>query len=356
MKLFLIGGFLGSGKTTAISTACQMLLKEKVAVAVISNDQGSQLVDAAFTRSLNIPNSEVRNGCFCCNYDQFYSAIEDLKASAHPDIVFAEAVGSCSDLVATIVKPVLRFAPSIEISLSVFADGPVLLSSLEGRSSFINEDIQYIYKKQLDEAEILVVNKSDVLSEKEINKIRLTLSAEYPDKKLLFQDSRNEIAIKKWLNTLNEKTNEKATQSLNIDYERYAQGEAALAWLDGSLVIHSKRKAIQMCFEFINSMFDKISFQRLPVGHLKFFLESRDWKQKISYTSNEEKNKNSWNTNVVADRATLLVNARVEASSEQLREIFFRAIKKIERDDTYVELLNVACFQPAYPKPTYKLP
>ena len=75
MKLCLVGGFLGSGKTTAITTAGKMLFRQGIPVAIITNDQGSRLVDTAFATSLNIPNNEVRNGCFCCNYKQFAAAI-----------------------------------------------------------------------------------------------------------------------------------------------------------------------------------------------------------------------------------------------------------------------------------------
>ena len=171
MKLCLVGGFLGSGKTTAIATAAKLLTAEKISLAVITNDQGSQLVDAAFIRSLNIAGSQVGNGCFCCNYDQFYSSIEGLKASINPEIIFAEAVGSCADLVATIVQPLNRFHPGIDVSFSVFADGPVLLSSIEGRSSFVSNDIQYIYKKQLEEAGVVIVNKCDMLANGEMRKI-----------------------------------------------------------------------------------------------------------------------------------------------------------------------------------------
>src|SRR5262245_7852205 len=103
MKLCLVGGFLGSGKTTAIATAARVFARENIPVAVITNDQGSQLVDAAFIDSINLPGAEVKNGCFCCNYDQFYSTIENLKTTVAPQMMFAEAVGSCADLVATIV-------------------------------------------------------------------------------------------------------------------------------------------------------------------------------------------------------------------------------------------------------------
>ena len=354
MKLCLLGGFLGSGKTTAIITASKMLLREKVSVAVITNDQGSQLVDTAFTRSLNIPNTEVRNGCFCCNYGQFYTAIQNLNASKHPEIIFAEAVGSCADLVATIVKPMLRFDPETKIILSVFADGPVLLSSLEKRSSFISDDIQYIYKKQLEEAGILIVNKSDTLTDDEIDTIKSILESEYPGKKLLLLDSRDETSIKNWLHIINEKSSGKTFVSADIDYKKYAEGEAALAWLDASINIHSRGKAIDKSFEFINDMFDEISFQRFPIGHLKFFLQSGVWHQKISYT-NRQANKENLNNNIKGDHANVLVNARVETKPDQLKQIFFQAITKIKDQNCHIEVLQLDSFQPGYPKPTYRL-
>ena len=175
MKLCLVSGFLGSGKTTAITTASKMLLRDKVRAAIITNDQGSQLVDTAFTTNLKIPTGEIKNGCFCCNYDQFHSEIQRLNQSTQPEIIFAEAVGSCADLVATVINPTLRFDPATTITFSVFADGPVLLSMLDGRSLFISEDIQYIYKKQLEEANILVVNKSDMLDQDGMARIKLIL-------------------------------------------------------------------------------------------------------------------------------------------------------------------------------------
>ena len=64
MKLILTGGFLGSGKTTAIQHACNLLLKEKVKVAVITNDQGEELVDSKYLQNFLIPVKEVRKDVF----------------------------------------------------------------------------------------------------------------------------------------------------------------------------------------------------------------------------------------------------------------------------------------------------
>jgi Ni2+-binding GTPase involved in maturation of urease and hydrogenase len=92
MKLFLVGGFLGSGKTTAIVNACQHLIKKDQRVAVITNDQGDQQVDSAFVKSFGIPAAEVANGCFCCNYDQLDKHIHSFIKDIQPDIIFAESV------------------------------------------------------------------------------------------------------------------------------------------------------------------------------------------------------------------------------------------------------------------------
>ena len=95
MKLILIGGFLGSGKTTAIVRACQHLMAEGKKVAMITNDQGDQQVDSAFAKSLGINTREVSNGCYCCRYDDLASQLRSIEADNHPDLVFAESVGSC---------------------------------------------------------------------------------------------------------------------------------------------------------------------------------------------------------------------------------------------------------------------
>src|SRR6187402_45812 len=102
MKLFLIGGFLGSGKTTAIVNASHHLLRTKRRVAVITNDQGNQQVDTALVRNSGIPAEEVANGCFCCQYNELDSSINILMENYDPAIIFAEAVGSCTDLIATV--------------------------------------------------------------------------------------------------------------------------------------------------------------------------------------------------------------------------------------------------------------
>ena len=78
MDLHVVGGFLGSGKTTAIIGAAKELIRRGKKVGIITNDQGKYLVDTAFFRAENIPTMEVTGGCFCCNFHEFHDNFHRL--------------------------------------------------------------------------------------------------------------------------------------------------------------------------------------------------------------------------------------------------------------------------------------
>ena len=108
VTVHLVGGFLGSGKTTAIRSACELLEQRGETASVITNDQGTLLVDTAFLQGSH-PTREVTGGCFCCRYDQLVELLTEARRDGAQH-VFAEAVGSCADLVATVVRPLLGSA------------------------------------------------------------------------------------------------------------------------------------------------------------------------------------------------------------------------------------------------------
>ena len=172
MKLYLVGGFLGSGNTTAIYLAATSLLKQAKRIAIITNDQGDELVDTHYIKIAGVPTKEVTNGCFCCNYNQFMQAIDSLLPAGEPEIILAESVGSCADLVATIAKPIAKFRQEIHVVMSVFADAQLLHSLITGNASFLYEYVRYIYKKQLEEADLLIINKVDLLDEAELKTVK----------------------------------------------------------------------------------------------------------------------------------------------------------------------------------------
>jgi G3E family GTPase len=204
VNLHLVGGFLGSGKTTAIIHAAKALTEQGQRVGVITNDQGKYLVDTAFFRLATIPTLEVTGGCFCCNYHELNNRLVDIIAASQPDVVFAESVGSCADIVATVVKPLLKFGQEqfSLASFSVFTDARLLHQRLLLQEMPFSDDIVYIFDKQIEEAGLLVVNKTDLVSAQAVEEIQALLAEKFPGKRCLFQNSLTTQGVLPWLNQI----------------------------------------------------------------------------------------------------------------------------------------------------------
>ena len=351
MKIHLLSGFLGSGKTTAIQYASRALMQQGIKTGVITNDQGIKLVDGGLFEHLNIPNRQVMNGCFCCNYNDLDTSIDSLIQTNGTEIIFAESVGSCTDIVATVLKPLLRFRPAAHVTVSVFADARLLQMMFRNGASVFDKTVNYIYFKQLEEAGIIVVNKIDLINKQELIEIKKQMEEKYPGKILLYQNSLDEDSIRQWLNTVNGYQQAATLKSLNIDYDIYAAGEASLAWLDEELEIFSPdNNALQHAQDLMNTIFKKINEQQISIGHLKFLINHEI---KISFTLNTQPI--SALRIAPATSAILLINLRVQTTPAIIVQIITNAVGEIEAKYGCRVIANSqSSFQPSYPRPTYR--
>jgi len=326
---------------------------------VITNDQGVKLVDGDFFKALDIPGRQVVNGCFCCNYNDLDESIQSLIETDNTEVIFAESVGSCTDIVATVLKPLLHFRPSASITVSAFADIRLLRMILDGKSNSFDESVYYIYRKQLEEAGIIIINKIDLVSDKELQAIKQLMLEKYGTRILLYQNSLDEDSIYKWLHTLNEYKSAEGLKSLSIDYDIYAAGEAQLAWFDQELEIYSSvNNAIGDAENLINIIYKKIIGEQYPLGHVKFLVNGT---LKVSFTSNKElvaslKNDlKSANRDQSGAKAALLINIRVQTTPEKITQLVNDAIHELEMQPGCKLMVNsVASFQPGYPKPMHR--
>lgn len=112
--LILVGGFLGAGKTTWLARAGLALQERGLSAGLITNDQAGQLVDTKQLADGGFRVEEVTGGCFCCRFEDLVSAAERLAEPGMPDVVLGEPVGSCTDLAATVLRPVRKYFPYAE--------------------------------------------------------------------------------------------------------------------------------------------------------------------------------------------------------------------------------------------------
>ena len=240
----MLGGFLGAGKTTALLRLALSLQLKELRVGLITNDQASGLVDSALAEELNLPVREIARGCFCCRSESLVEALDRLETHSQPQVFLAEPVGSCTDLVATVSLPLERIYQKgfVMAPYAVVVDPYRAMQSLgvEGELLF-SPDVNYIYRKQLEEAEIIVINKVDVISPERLAGLRSALEREYPETRIMEIASRDGTGVEALFDILGTETG-KTRQVMEMDYERYAVGEALLGWVNIQGVLEAAEK------------------------------------------------------------------------------------------------------------------
>ena len=279
-RYIMIGGFLGAGKTTAMARLARRLTDRGQRVGLISNDQSSGLVDTALLRSKGFPVEEIPGGCFCCRFHSLVEAADRLDQSTRPDVFLAEPVGSCTDLVATVSYPLRRiYGKRFEVApMSVLVD-PVRAARIFGleKGPLFSEKVVYVYRKQLEEADIIVVNKTDSISESLRQTLVSTLESSFPRSAVVACSAKEGTGLDAWFDLLDTRKPGSAP-SMDLDYDLYAEGEALLGWLNCTVQLDSDSPfdANQALVRLARDLRSRLQAVGGEIAHLKMTLDAGD--------------------------------------------------------------------------------
>ena len=383
MQLHLVGGFLGSGKTTAIGSACESLRDRGLRAAVVTNDQGEMLVDTRALAATGVATAEVTGGCFCCRYDELVERIAALAADG-ADHLFAEAVGSCVDIARTVVNPLLRRREvALEaVTFSVLADVRLLADALAGRPlPWANPALRYLFERQLAEAPLVVATKADLVAAAAGDRAGLAdaLQAAFPGQRVLVQDSRTAAGVAAWVRHVAAAGAVSALQpadallpGVEVDYDRYGAAEAALAWCDREVELTGiEGRATAAARTVIERVVAALRRGDAAVGHLKFLIRDHYRDAKVSITAADLAHgggpgQDAWQAqlpDLAGVRVTLIVNARVEMDAGALARLIDQAVAAavaaLNREPASVPVQvrtsSRSAFHPAYPEPVYRV-
>lgn len=353
-KLIFTGGFLGAGKTTLIMKVADLLRERGKKTGIITNDQAPDLVDTRLLSDGNLNIAEVSGSCFCCDFKALRRAMDKVGKNIKADIIIAEPVGSCTDLSATLINPI-RAMMKTEVSvapLTVLAD-PGRLKAILTESSGINPSAAYIIRKQLEESDIIAITKTDMYPEDEIRSISEKLKANFPECDIMALSSKTGEGLSVWLDKVLS-DNDSGKHIIDLDYDKYAEGEAALGWLNCSVTLSGNQVDWDVFTRNFMTVFtSKFDNNNITVGHIKTILETEDRYIAANQTGGAETLNFRWSAGV-ADLAEMIVNARVETTPKELEEAFLDALRSATSEKITSEINRLRCISPGYPNPTYR--
>lgn len=196
----VVTGFLGAGKTTLIRHLLEQAAGRRLALIV--NEFGDVGVDGDILRECGIDSCpaenivELANGCLCCTVaDDFVPAIEALLArDPKPDHIIVETSGLAlpKPLVKAFDWPAVRARLTVDGVVAVvdgaavaagrFADDPAALAAQRAGDGAVDHDnpLEEVYEDQLLCADLIVLNKSDLLDEARLADVRAAIAATVP--------------------------------------------------------------------------------------------------------------------------------------------------------------------------------
>jgi G3E family GTPase len=363
-QYIMLGGFLGAGKTTAVLQLARHLQAQGKSVGLITNDQSFGLVDTTLLGSHGFPVEEITGGCFCCRFNSLLEASERLSTESRPDVFIAEPVGSCTDLRASVSYPLRRiYGDDFTVApLSVLVD-PIrarrILGLDEGRS--FSSKVLYVYDRQLEEADIIVINKCDLLSPESLAELRSALEAKYPRARLMVASAREGIGLEPWFAavTATELPNEPA---MEVDYELYAEGEALLGWFNSTVQLESETAfdGNQLLRDLAGHIQRRLAAQGLEIAHLKMTLSPDEDGGDIGVLNlvrNDGEAEHSHRLREPLESGQLILNLRAEGDPEDLKAAALDALTRC--GEAFAGLRHrvehVEHFRPGKPVPTYRL-
>jgi G3E family GTPase len=357
-KLILIGGFLGSGKTTLMMALGEELAKRGARVAVVTNDQGEFLVDTAYARSKGITAGEVLGGCFCCNFGELVGILENLEETEKPDYIFAEPVGSCTDLAATVLGPMKLYHDEL-VEL-----GPYLVLADGGRMRGEYEHLrlekpvtprEVLVAHQLKEASVLILSKDDLLTIPDRDKSVARLKRLVPGAEILHCSTQSGVGLEGIIAMLKDSPPLNLPVPVDIDYEVYAAAEAELGWYNG-LVSFSSKTPFSPTDLAMDMMTDLKKMLGSDAAHAKILVSSTAGSMKVGLAGGRLQAESAIDYDADVDRVGLTLNIRSLGAPERLEDAARGLIEEaagrygLEESGYRSEALI-----PGAPKPTHRL-
>jgi G3E family GTPase len=357
----MVGGFLGAGKTTAMLRLAEHLTSRGRRVGLITNDQSTGLVDTSIVAAKGFPVQEITGGCFCCRFNSLTEAADRLTRESRPDVFLAEPVGSCTDLRATVQYPLRRlYGDDYRVApLSVLVDPKraARVLGLEAGPSF-SAKVLYVYSKQLEEADIIVINKRDLLNDLQRDGLARALRARFPDADVVTVSARTGENLGDWFDRLS--TPSAPRPAMEIDYDLYSDGEALLGWLNATVRLTSATPfdGNEFLHRLAAGVHDRLARAGIEIAHFKMTLapETGDDLGVLNLVRTDGRAESPYRLADDLTEGELIINLRAEGAPVELKASALAALEQSAREaHVTATTIHIEHFRPGRPKPTYRM-
>ncbi|HXR70296.1 GTP-binding protein [Actinocrinis sp.] len=299
ITLVPLSGFLGSGKTTTLISAAIAMQRTGRRVAVVTNDPGAGLVDTNLARGGLDEVAELAGGCLCRRLPDLAALLADADMAGKADVVLVEASGSCADLRNTVVRPLReRYRGRMTVAPLTAVVDPLRLAAFTRAAERCEPepDLGYVFGRQLVEAELLAINKTDLIGDERTAKLEARLAADYPRAAVLPYSATTGVGLEELIRAWTRPNPALESQGAQVravrgepklDFTRYADAESQVAWLNEAFRVtaaESAFDAVAWAKTVLRQLSEWSAAAGYFVGHIKLAVRTPAGLAKLSVT------------------------------------------------------------------------
>ena len=277
-RFMVVSGFLGAGKTTTMLALTEYINSHGKRAAIIANDLGaSNIIDAEYSGRQNVEVATVAGVCICYAEELLLERIYRLNKEPK-DIVMSDIPG-CGLGALEHVYGMLDQKYKDEILLAPFVviTDPERLRMIMPEKASINlpEDMKFLLEAQLKEADCIVLNKTDLMTEEEIERYVKFLEQVRPGIPVFAISAKEKTGLEPLVNYI--LTEESEVNITDIGYydQAFIDAEEKMSWFNRSVYITTKDESTFDGNQFADDLIEEVRLglieNKKNVPHLKTF-------------------------------------------------------------------------------------
>ena len=343
-KYLIVSGFLGAGKTTCMIAMARDLNKrlreagQDGHAAIIANDLGAKnLVDADYTRTADVVISEITGDCICYLTEDLARMIDRLAAEG-ANLVVSDIPGAGVGALNHVYVPLKEQYPGkYDLLPLVCLVDPVRLRMIlpEKADIHLPEEMRFLLNAQLEEADLIVLNKCDLIDDEEREADLAFIRTAYPDTPVMAISARTGEGIADVVDYVLSHEAPAEPRDLGTDTAEFDAAEEKMCWYNRRFFA-KKRDGRNIDFnqvvdDFMEAIRDGLIEAKRNVPHLKLFAagEGDDFVKcslvGVDYDIEYERKLQQDYTAIA-----IIVNARATCESDTFGEIMEDALDAIK--------------------------